>query len=323
MSEASNSFWKGRRVCVTGGAGFLGSFVVEKLHARGAAEVFIPTIEKYDLTQMDSIRQMLDDSHPDLIIHLAAQVGGIGANLAHPADFFYSNLMMGVQLIHEAWQRKVEKVVALGTICAYPKYAPVPFREEELWNGYPEETNAPYGLAKKMLLVQSQAYRQQYGYNSIFLMPVNLYGPRDNFNPESSHVIPALIRKCLEAKVEGRDSIVGWGDGSPTREFLYVEDAAEGILLAAEKYNSSEPVNLGSGMEISISDLIHLIARLTGYEGKIVWDASRPNGQPRRRLDVSRAEKAFGFKAQVGFEEGLRRTIDWYVQKTAKEASKK
>jgi len=248
-----------------------------------------------------------------MIIHLAAQVGGIGANRAHPADFFYSNLMMGVQLIHEAYLRKVEKVVALGTICAYPKFTPIPFKEEDLWNGYPEETNAPYGLAKKMLLVQSQAYRQQYGYNSIFLMPVNLYGPRDNFNPESSHVIPALIRKCLEAKAAGQDSIEVWGDGSPTREFLYVEDAADGILLAAEKYNSSEPVNLGSGMEISIKDLVELIARLTGFEGKLVWDTSKPNGQPRRRLDVSRAEKEFGFKAKVNFEEGLRRTIDWYA----------
>lgn len=310
---SANSFWQNRRVCVTGGAGFLGSFVVEKLKARGA-DVFVPTIEAYDLVDPASIRRMLDDSNPQLIIHLAAQVGGIGANREHPADFFYNNLMMGVQLIHQAYLRKVEKVVALGTICAYPKFTPVPFREEDLWNGYPEETNAPYGLAKKMLLVQSQAYRQQYGYNSIFLMPVNLYGPRDNFNPASSHVIPALIRKCLEAKEAGRDSIEVWGDGSPTREFLYVEDAAEGILLAAEKYNSSEPVNLGSGMEISIKDLVELIARLTGFNGHIVWDKTKPNGQPRRRLDVSRAEKEFGFKAKVTFEEGLRRTIDWYVE---------
>jgi GDP-L-fucose synthase len=319
MNNVKNSYLNGRRVCVTGGAGFLGSFVVEKLNARGA-EVFIPTIEKYDLTQMNSIKQLLDDSHPDVIIHLAAQVGGIGANREHPAEFFYNNLMMGVQLIHEAWQRKIEKVVALGTICAYPKFTPVPFKEENLWEGYPEETNAPYGLAKKMLLVQSQAYRQQYGFNSIFLMPVNLYGPRDNFNPESSHVIPALIRKCLEAKAAGRDSIDVWGDGSPTREFLYVEDAAEGICLATEKYNGSDPVNLGSSMEISIKDLIELIAKLTNYEGKIVWDKSKPNGQPRRRLDVSRAEKEFGFKAQVSFEEGLRRTIDWYSKKTSKDS---
>jgi GDP-L-fucose synthase len=317
MTESKNGFWNGRKVCVTGGAGFLGSFVVEKLKARGA-QVFIPTIEAYDLTKLESIKRMYDDSQPDLVIHLAAQVGGIGANREHPAEFFYNNLMMGVQLIDEAYRRKIEKFVALGTICAYPKFTPVPFKEEDLWMGYPEETNAPYGLAKKMLLVQSQAYRQQYGYDSIFLMPVNLYGPRDNFNPESSHVIPALIRKCLEAKEAGKDSIEVWGDGSPTREFLYVEDAAEGILLAAEKYNSSEPVNLGSGMEISIKDLVTLIAKLTGFTGKLVWDTSKPNGQPRRRLDVGRAEREFGFKAQVGFEEGLRYTIDWYIQKTAK-----
>ena len=265
MSE--NSFWQNKKVCVTGGAGFLGSFVTKKLQERGAKEVFIPTIEKYDLVQIDSIKQMYADCNPDIVIHLAAMVGGIGANLEHPADFFYGNLMMGVQLIHEAWKRGVEKFVALGTICAYPKFTPIPFKEDDLWNGYPEETNAPYGLAKKMLLVQSQAYRQQYGFNSIFLMPVNLYGPRDNFNPQSSHVIPALIRKCLEAGAANLPSIEVWGDGSPTREFLYVEDAAEGILLATEKYNGSEPVNLGSGMEISIKDLVTLIARLTGYEG--------------------------------------------------------
>lgn len=322
MSGSQKTFWNQRQVCVTGGAGFLGSFVVEKLKARGA-DVFIPTIEKYDLTQMDSIKKMYDAYRPDLVIHLAAQVGGIGANREHPADFFYNNLMMGVQLIHEAYLRKIEKFVALGTICAYPKYTPVPFKEEDLWGGYPEETNAPYGLAKKMLLVQSQAYRAQYGYNSIFLMPVNLYGPRDNFNPESSHVIPALIHKCLEAKQTGKNSIEVWGDGSPTREFLYVEDAAEGILLAAEKYNSSEPVNLGSGMEISIKDLVTLIVRLTGFEGRLIWDASKPNGQPRRRLDVSRAQHEFGFKAQMTFKEGLRRTIDWYLQKMAREAAVK
>lgn len=322
VSINSNSNLNGKQICVTGGAGFLGSFVVEKLKARGA-EVFIPTIEKYDLTKMDSIRKMLDDSKPDIIIHLAAQVGGIGANREHPAEFFYNNLMMGVQLIHEAYERKIEKVVALGTICAYPKFTPIPFKEDDVWNGYPEETNAPYGLAKKMLLVQSQAYRQQYDFNSIFLMPVNLYGPRDNFNPESSHVIPALIRKCLEAKQAGRDSIEVWGDGSPTREFLYVEDAAEGICLATESYNKSEPVNLGSGMEISIKDLVTLIAKLSGFEGKIIWDTSKPNGQPRRQLDVTRAEREFGFKAQVGFEEGLRRTIAWYAEKTAKDNASK
>jgi len=307
-------FWQDKHVCVTGGAGFLGSFVTAKLRERGAAEVFIPTIEKYDLVQVDSIRQMLDDSQPDIIIHLAAQVGGIGANREHPAEFFYNNLMMGVQLMHEAWLRKVQKFVALGTICAYPKFTPIPFKEENLWDGYPEETNAPYGLAKKMLLVQSQSYRQQYGFNSIFLMPVNLYGPRDNFNPKSSHVIPALIKKCVEAIQSGADSIEVWGDGSPTREFLYVEDAAEGILLASEKYNSPEPVNLGSGMEISIKHLVELIAKLTGFTGHIVWDTSKPNGQPRRRLNVERAEREFGFKAQIDFEEGLRRTINWYKQ---------
>lgn len=313
---ATEDFWRNKRVCVTGGAGFLGSFVTQKLHDRGAAEVFIPTIEKYDLVQLPSIQQLLKDSQPEIIIHLAAQVGGIGANREHPAEFFYNNLMMGVQLIHEAWLHGVEKFVALGTICAYPKFTPIPFKEENLWDGYPEETNAPYGLAKKMLLVQSQAYRQQYGFNSIFLMPVNLYGPRDNFNPESSHVIPALIKKCVEAIESGAESIEVWGDGSPTREFLYVEDAAEGILLATEKYNSPEPVNLGSGMEISIKDLVELIAHLTGFNGRIVWNTSKPNGQPRRRLNVERAEREFGFKAQINFEEGLRRTIEWYRQQT-------
>ena len=316
----NNSFWQNKKVCVTGGAGFLGSFVTKKLQERGAKEVFVPTIEKYDLVQIDSIKQMYDDSNPDIVIHLAAMVGGIGANLDHPADFFYGNLMMGVQLIHEAWQRGVEKFVALGTICAYPKFTPIPFKEDDLWNGYPEETNAPYGLAKKMLLVQSQAYRQQYGFNSIFLMPVNLYGPRDNFNPQSSHVIPALIRKCLEAKAANLPSIEVWGDGSPTREFLYVEDAAEGILLATEKYNGSEPVNLGSGMEISIKELVTLIASLTGYEGKLVWNTTKPNGQPRRRLNVERAEREFGFKAEVTFEEGLHRTIEWYQQRMKTES---
>jgi len=309
------SFWKNKRVCVTGGAGFLGSFVCQKLTERGVKDIFIPKIEDYDLVQKSSIIQMLEVSRPDIIIHLAAQVGGIGANLLHPADFFYDNLMMGVQLIHEAYLRKIEKFVALGTICAYPKFTPLPFAEENIWDGYPEETNAPYGLAKKMLLVQSQAYRQQYGFNSIFLLPVNLYGPRDNFRPESSHVIPALIKKCLEAKAANAPSIEVWGDGSPTREFLYVEDAAEGILLATEKYNKSEPVNLGSGMEISIKDLVTLIAKLTGFTGELVWDTSKPNGQPRRQLSVERARREFGFEARVGFEEGLRRTIDWYQAK--------
>jgi GDP-L-fucose synthase len=308
----STGFWKDQKVCVTGGAGFLGSFIIEKLQKLGAKEVFVPLIEKYDLVDPQSIKRMLDDSEPDIILHLAAQVGGIGANREHPAEFFYNNLMMGVQLIHQAYLRKVKKFVALGTVCAYPKFTPVPFKEADLWNGFPEETNAPYGLAKKMLLVQSQSYRQQYGFNSIFLLPVNLYGPRDNFNLESSHVIPALIRKCIEARDSGFKEVVVWGDGSPTREFLYVEDAAQGILLAAELYNGSEPVNLGSGFEISIHDLAEIITRLTGYKGKLTWDKSKPNGQPRRCLNTSRAEDYFGFKAQVNFEEGLSKTIEWY-----------
>lgn len=308
-------FWKDRRVTVTGGAGFLGSFVVEKLQALGA-DVFVPHIEDYDLVERESILRMLADARPQMILHLAAVVGGIGANRERPADFFYLNLMMGVQLMHEAWKAGVEKMVAVGTICAYPKFTPIPFKEENLWNGYPEETNAPYGLAKKMLLVGAQAYRQQYGFNAIFPLPVNLYGPRDNFDLETSHVIPALIRKMIEAKQSGAEQVVLWGDGSPTREFLYVEDAAEGLLLAAERYNGPEPFNLGSGREISIHDLAMLIARLTGYDGKIVWDTSRPNGQPRRALDVSRAEQYFGFKAHTPFEDGLKRTIDWYMARS-------
>jgi GDP-L-fucose synthase len=312
MTEASANYWKDRRVCVTGGAGFLGSHLVEKLRTRGAREIFVPTVERYNLVDPGDILRMLDDARPDVILHLAAQVGGIGANREHPAEFFYNNLMMGVQLIHQAWQRGVEKFVALGTVCAYPKFTPVPFKEDDLWNGYPEETNAPYGLAKKMLLVQAQAYRQQYGYNAIYLLPVNLYGPRDNFDPESSHVIPALIRKCIEAEERGDKELVVWGDGSPTREFLYVEDAAEGIALAAECYDEPAPVNLGSGYEISIKDLAETIAHLTGFSGQIVFDPSKPNGQPRRGLDVSRAANAFGFHARTSFDEGLRRTVDWY-----------
>lgn len=309
----SNNFWHNRRVCVTGGAGFLGSFVVEKLSERGVTEIFIPRKSDYNLVEIEAVRQMLEDAQPDIIIHLAAQVGGIGANRAHPAEFFYNNLMMGTTLFHESWKKGVEKLTIAGTVCAYPKFAPIPFKEEELWNGYPEETNAPYGLAKKMLLVQSQTYRQQYGFNSIFLLPVNLYGPRDNFDLETSHVIPALIRKCLEAKARGDDHIVAWGDGSPTREFLFVEDAAEGILLATEQYNQSLPVNLGSSYEISIKDLLETIARLTNFTGEIRWDTTKPNGQPRRKLDTSRAEKLFGFKSQTSFEEGLRQTIAWYL----------
>jgi GDP-L-fucose synthase len=312
--EESNSFWSSRRICVTGGAGFLGSYVLEKLQSRGAKDIFVPRIEDYNLVQLDDIKRMLEESQPDIILHLAANVGGIGANQAHPAEFFYDNLMMGVQLMHQAYLAEVDKFVAIGTVCAYPKFTPVPFQEEDLWNGFPEETNAPYGLAKKMLLVQSQAYRQQYGFNSIFLIPVNLYGPRDNFDPKSSHVIPALIRKGFEAKQRGDDHITVWGDGSPTREFLYAEDAAEGILLAAERYDSSDPVNLGSGEEISIIDLARRIMDLTGFEGELKWDTSRPNGQPRRALDVSRARQAFGFETRVKLQEGLRRTVEWYRQ---------
>jgi len=308
----TENYWQNCRVCVTGGAGFLGSFVVEKLKQRGVKDIFVPLIEDYDLVNLDDIRLMLDDAKSDVIIHLAALAGGIGANRARPAEFFYINLMMGVQLIHEAWKYGVEKFVAIGTICAYPKITPLPFKEENLWNGYPEETNAPYGLAKKMLLVQAQAYRKQYGFNIIYPLPVNLYGPRDNFNLETSHVIPALIRKCIEAKELGAKQVVLWGDGSPTREFLYVEDAAEGLLLATELYNGDEPFNLGSGQEISIKGLAILIAKLTGFEGQLVWDTSKPNGQPRRALDTCRAEKYFGFRARMPLEEGLKRTIEWY-----------
>ncbi len=309
-----NQFWSKRRVCVTGGAGFLGSFLLETLHARGATEIFIPHIEEYDLIDINNIRRMMDDAQPDVIIHLAALAGGIGANRSRPAEFFYENLMMGVPLMHEAWQRGVEKFVAIGTICAYPKFTPIPFQEENLWDGYPEETNAPYGLAKKMLLVQAQAYREQYGFNAIYLLPVNLFGPRDNFNLKTSHVIPALIRKMIEAKQRGEERVVLWGDGSPTREFIYAGDAAMGIALATERYNSSEPVNLGSGMEISIKNLAEMIARLTGFGGEIYWDITKPNGQPRRALDVSRAKTYFGFEAKVPFEEGLQRTIAWFQE---------
>jgi GDP-L-fucose synthase len=315
----SRSFWTGKRVVVTGGAGFLGRWVVQKLQERGATDVFVPRSRDYDLRDLTAIRRLLVDARPDLVIHLAARVGGIGANRAHPAEFFYDNLMMSVPLLHECWRAGVQKFVALGTICCYPKYTPVPFREEHLWEGYPEETNAPYGLAKKMLLVQSQAYRQQYGFNSIFLMPTNLYGPGDNFDPESSHVIPALIKKCVDAKEAGADHIVVWGDGTATREFLYVEDAAEGIVLAAERYNSSEPVNLGSAFEISIKDLVEAVARATGFRGRIVWDTTKPNGQPRRKVDTSRAEQWFGFRATTPFEVGLRRTVAWYLAQRAAE----
>lgn len=311
-------FFEEKRVVVTGGAGFLGQHLVRRLRERGAREIFVPEIEDYDLRDLDSIKRMLADSRPDLVIHLAARVGGIGANRSHPAEFFYDNLMMSVPLLHESWKANVGKFVAIGTVCAYPKYTPVPFREDDLWNGYPEETNAPYGLAKKMLLVQSQAYREQYGFNSIFLLPVNLYGPGDSDDLEDSHVIPALIRKCFEAMETGEDRIVLWGDGSPTREFLYVEDAAEGITLAAEHYDSSDPVNLGSAFEISIRDLAETIAKLSGFEGSIEWDTTKPNGQPRRKLDISRAEAEFGFRAKTPFEEGLKKTVEWYSVKRAK-----
>ena len=305
-------FWKSRNVVVTGGAGFLGSHVVDALKARGVGNVFVPLAEEYDLRETFAIQKLLKTIRPNMVIHLAAKVGGIGANRLHPAEFFYENLIMGVHLFHECWKAGVEKLVLLGTVCAYPKFTPVPFREESLWNGYPEETNAPYGLAKKMLLVQSQSYRQQYGYNSIYLLPVNLYGPRDNFNPVDSHVIPALIKKCIEARDRGDAFIEAWGDGSPTREFLYVKDAAEGICLAAERYNKSEPINLGSAFEISIKDLTETIARQTGFKGEIRWDTSQPNGQPRRKLDICRAEKEFGFRSHTAFEKGLQETIRWY-----------
>jgi GDP-L-fucose synthase len=302
-------FWNNKRVIVTGGAGFLGSFVVEKLKERGAAQIIVPLIEDYDLTKLEDIHRLLAHK-PNIVIHLAAKVGGIGANREHPADFFYDNLMMGAQLLHESWKSGVDKFVALGTVCSYPKHTPVPFKEEDIWNGYPEETNAPYGLAKKMLLVQSQAYRRQYGFNSIFLLPVNLYGPRDNFDPSSSHVIPALIRKFIGAE-EG--NVVAWGTGKPTREFLYVEDAAEGILLAAEHYNGSDPVNLGSGHEISIKDLTELVAKLTGFKGRIEWDETQPDGQPRRYLDTSKAKHLFGFEARMPFNQGLKQTIEYFL----------
>ena len=323
-----SSFWVDKRVIVTGGAGFLGNFVVDKLQRRGAKEIIIPRIEEYDLTEIESITRLFDNhgisktnqpysdkqvANGDvIIIHLAALVGGIEANRKRPADYFYFNLIMGTQLMHEAWQRGVNKFVAIGTICAYPKFTPLPFKEENLWDGYPEETNAPYGLAKKMLLVQAQAYREQYDFNALYLLPVNLFGPGDNFDLQTSHVIPALIRKSIEAQESGQDQMIVWGDGSPTREFLYVEDAAEGILLATEHYNDSQPVNLGSGQEISIKDLVETITRLTKFSGELVWDTSKPNGQPRRVLDTARAEEYFGFRSQTKFEDGLLQTIEWY-----------
>ena len=305
------TYWQSKRVLVTGGAGFLGSFVVEKLRERGADEIFVLRSRDYDLVDGDAVRRLLRETKPQVVLHLAARVGGIGANRQNPGRYFYENAMMGLQIMHEAHLAGVEKLVATATICAYPKFCPVPFREEDIWNGYPEETNAPYGIAKKMLSVQSAAYREQYGFNSVVVYPVNLYGPRDNFDLETSHVIPAMLRKFHEAKLAGAPEVVLWGDGSPTREFFYVEDCAEGILLAAERYESSEPMNLGSGEEIRIADLATMVARLVGYEGRVVWDVTKPNGQPRRRLDVTRARECIGFEARVSLEEGLRRTYAW------------
>jgi GDP-L-fucose synthase len=309
--------WQTCKTVVTGGGGFLGSFVVAQLKKRGCRQIIVPRSKDYDLRDRDAIVRLYEETKPQLVLHLAAVVGGIGANRANPGRFFYDNAIMGIQLMEYARHYRVEKFVALGTVCAYPKFTPVPFKEDDIWNGYPEETNAPYGLAKKMLLAQAQAYRAQYGFNAIFLLPVNLYGPRDNFDLESSHVIPALIRKCVEAKTKGRDEIVLWGDGSATREFLYVEDAAEGLLLAAERYNSEEPVNLGTGEEIAIRDLARLIAEEVGFTGRLVWDTTKPNGQPRRCLDVNRAKQLFGFEAQCPFRQGLRNTISWYRESPA------
>ncbi len=312
-----SEFFKDKRIVVTGGAGFLGKYVIEGLKRRGCKNILVPLIEEYDLIKSSEIKRMYDNMKPDIVIHLAAVVGGIGANREHPGKFFYENLMMGVQLIDEGRVRNLEKFVAIGTICAYPKFTPVPFKEEDLWIGYPEETNAPYGLAKKMLLVQSQAYRQEYGFNSIFLLPVNLYGPGDNFKPESSHVIPALIKKCVDAIKAGDKYIECWGTGAASREFIYASDAAEGILLATEFYNGSEPVNIGAGFEITIKKLVEKIVKLTGFTGEIRWDASKPDGQPRRCLDTSKAKKLFGFEAKTDFDTGLKQTIDWYKKNLA------
>lgn len=316
-----------KRICITGGKGFLGSHLVNKFKERGCNNIFSADIDKYDLRKLKDVKRMFDEIRPDIVIHLAAKVGGIGANREHPGEFFYDNLVMGVQLMEYARRNEIEKFVAIGTVCAYPKFTPVPFKEENLWNGYPEETNAPYGLAKKMLLVQAQAYRQEYGFNAIYLLPVNLYGPGDNFDPKSSHVIPALIKKFIDAmggkkevlnkpnKLKKPDKpITVWGTGKASREFLYVEDAAEAIVLATEKYDKPEPVNIGAGFEITIKDLVKLIAKLTGFEGAIEWDTSKPDGQPRRCLDTSKAQREFGFKAKTGFEEGLKKTIDWYIK---------
>ncbi|KXB08561.1 NAD-dependent dehydratase [candidate division MSBL1 archaeon SCGC-AAA382M17] len=303
---------KKKTICVTGGSGFLGSFVVEELEDRGYQDIFVPRSKDYDLRKTEAIERMYKDSDAEVVIHLAATVGGIGANRKYPGDFFYDNAKMGIELIEYGRKNDVDKFVTIGTICAYPKHTSIPFKEGNLWNGYPEETNAPYGLAKKMLLVQSQAYRDQYGFNGIYLLPVNLYGPRDDFNPETSHVIPAIIRKCVEAKEKGEDKIVAWGTGEPTREFLYVKDAARGIIDSMEKYDKPEPVNLGSGKEISVRKLVQKIKKLVGFEGEIEWDTSKPDGQPRRRIDSSKAKKEFGWEAEVSFEKGLRKTVNWF-----------
>lgn len=303
---------KNKRIAITGGRGFLGRHLIEKLKNRGYQHIFTFSSSEYNLINIEDIKRMYDDAKPDIVIHLAARVGGIGFNRENPATLFYENLMMGTQLLHEGYLRKIEKFVAIGTICAYPNFTPVPFREDDLWNGYPEETNAPYGLAKKMMLVQSQSYRQQYEFNSIFLLPVNLYGPGDNFDPQSSHVIPALIKKCVDANSNNEKEIVVWGTGMATREFLYVDDAAEAIVLAVEKYDKSDPVNIGAGFEISIRELVELIVELTGFKGRIVWDNTKPDGQPRRMLDTTRAFEEFGFKAKTDLREGLRKTIECY-----------
>ena len=308
----SKDYWKNRRITVTGGSGFLGTAVVTELHERGASDIFIPRSAKYDLREKGAVLRMFDDGRPHMLIHLAAVVGGIGANRENPGKFFYDNAIMGIQLLEQARVLGIEKVVVVGTVCAYPKFTPVPFREEDLWIGYPEETNAPYGLAKKMLLVQAQAYREQYGLNAIYLLPVNLYGPGDNFDLEAGHVIPALIRKFIEARDLNAEHVLAWGTGQPTREFLYVKDAADGILTAAEIYNEPEPVNLGSNQEISIRDLTSLVQELVGFEGEVLWDSSKPDGQPRRCLDTTRAKQEFGFQAKMGFREGIKTTIEWY-----------
>jgi GDP-L-fucose synthase len=306
-----------KRITITGGKGFLGSHLIGKLKEKGYGNLSIADLPEYNLVRIEDVRRMYEETRPDVVIHLAARVGGIGFNQENPGALFYDNIMMGVQLLHEGCLRKIVKFVALGTICAYPKFTPVPFKENDLWNGYPEETNAPYGLAKKMMLVQSQAYRQQYGFNAIFLLPVNLYGPGDNFDPRSSHVIPALIKKCVDASLNNEQEIVVWGTGRVTREFIYVEDAAEGIILATEKYDKSDPVNIGAGFEISIEDLAELIVELTGFKGRVIWDETKPDGQPRRMLDTTRALGEFGFMAKTSFQDGLKKTIDWYRQSSA------